>query len=61
MWFLMRMLAADDKICLDHSAVPEFDYWQWVDYWLPVKQVVAFKRTVYETALSELEPLLQRI
>ena len=60
MWFLMRMLAADDKICLDHSAVPEFDYWQWVDYWLPVKQVVAFKRTVYETALSELQPLLQR-
>ena len=58
-WFLMRMLVADDQICLDHSDAPEFDYWQWVDYWLPPRQVVRFKRTVYQQALSELEPLLE--
>ena len=57
-WFLMRMLAEDGQISLDHSPSPEFDRWQWVDYWLPPKKVVSFKRTVYEKALSELEPML---
>lgn len=58
-WFLMRMLAGDSEICLDHSDAPEFDHWQWVDYWLPPRKVVPFKRTVYRLALSELEPLLR--
>ena len=57
-WFLMRMLAEDGQISLDHSPSPEFDRWQWVDYWLPPKKVVSFKRMVYEKALSELEPML---
>jgi len=57
-WFLMRMLAEDSQISLDHSPAPEFDRWQWVDYWLLPQKVVSFKRTVYEKALSELEPML---
>ena len=57
-WFLMKLLASDRAICLDHSDVPEFDQWQWVDYWLPPRKVVSFKRSVYELALSELEPML---
>ena len=60
-WFLMKMLASDHAICLDHSEAPEFDRWQWVDYWLPPRKVVSFKRGVYELALSELEPMLRLV
>ena len=58
MWYLLRMLADDTEVCLDHSEQPEFDEWRWVDYWLPLKQIVPFKRTVYRRALTELEPML---
>lgn len=57
-WFVLRLLADDEAIRLDRSEQPEFDEWRWVDYWLPVKEIVFFKRRVYERALKELEPLL---
>ena len=60
-WFLMKMLASDHAICLDHSEAPEFYRWRWVDYWLPPRKVVSFKRGVYELALSELEPMLRLV
>ena len=60
MWYLLRMLADDTEVCLDHSEQPEFDKWRWVDYWLPLEQIVPFKRTVYRRALTELEPMLVR-
>lgn len=57
-WFLLEMLAGDDQVKLDNCAdePPEFDHWQWVSYWYPVNQVVAFKRDVYRRALKELLP-----
>ncbi len=42
----------------DASDKPEFDGWRWVDYWLPMDEVVDFKREVYRRALTELAPLL---
>jgi putative (di)nucleoside polyphosphate hydrolase len=57
MWFLLQMLADDSDICLDLVDQPEFDQWQWVDYWTPVRQIISFKRDVYRRALTELEPL----
>ena len=57
MWFLLQMLADDSDIRLDLGEKPEFDRWQWVDYWTPVRQIIAFKRNVYRRALTELEPL----
>ena len=57
-WFVLRLLADDDAVRLDLSEQPEFEEWRWVDYWLPVKEIVFFKRRVYERALKELEPLL---
>jgi putative (di)nucleoside polyphosphate hydrolase len=57
-WFVLRLLADDEAIRLDRSEQPEFDEWRWVDYWLPAKEIVFFKRRVYERALKELEPLL---
>ena len=59
LWFLMKLLSSDDLIKLDQSDTPEFDRWKWVDYWLPVKRVIFFKRTVYKTALKELERLIK--
>jgi len=57
-WYLLRLLSADDHVRLDASNHPEFDRWCWVDYWYPLKQVVHFKRWVYRHALEEFAPLL---
>ncbi len=57
-WFLLRLRAADQDVRLDLGDIPEFDGWRWVDYWHPLREVVAFKRDVYRLALEELAPLL---
>lgn len=57
-WYLLKLLGSDDQVCLDVSREPEFEYWKWVDFWYPLKEVVAFKRKVYEETLLEFEPLL---
>jgi putative (di)nucleoside polyphosphate hydrolase len=57
-WFLLRMLGGEDAVRLDRAERPEFDHWQWVDYWYPLRAVVPFKRHVYWRALRELAPLL---
>jgi putative (di)nucleoside polyphosphate hydrolase len=57
-WFVLRLLTEDAAVRLDLTEQPEFDDWRWVDYWQPVKEIVFFKRRVYERALQELEPLL---
>jgi putative (di)nucleoside polyphosphate hydrolase len=58
-WFLLRMLAEDEVVQVDATGKPEFDHWQWVSYWYPIRQVVDFKRDVYRRALTELVPHLQ--
>jgi len=57
-WYVLRLVSGDEAVRLDLSEQPEFDEWRWVDYWLPLKEIVFFKRRVYERALRELEPLL---
>jgi putative (di)nucleoside polyphosphate hydrolase len=57
-WFLLRLVAGENCLQLDATDKPEFDGWRWVDYWHPVKEVVFFKRRVYQLALNELAPLL---
>ena len=59
-WYLLKMLATDDSVSFDYSLTPEFDYWQWVSYWYPLGQVVAFKKDVYRRAMKELAPYLSR-
>ena len=56
-WFLLRLLGDESLLRLDLTDTPEFDLWQWVDFWYPVSHVVAFKREVYERALRYLAPL----
>lgn len=60
-WFLLRMHGADERIALDRGQKPEFDQWQWVSYWYPLGQVVAFKRDVYRRAMKELAPRHSRL
>jgi len=57
-WFMLRMIGADQTVRLDHGHRPEFDDWRWVDYWQPLRDVVPFKREVYDVALHELAPLI---
>lgn len=57
-WYALRLMAADTAVRLDTSEKPEFDGWRWVDYWLPLNEVIDFKREVYRHALQELAPLL---
>lgn len=57
-WFALRLKTHDAAVRLNTSERPEFDGWRWVDYWLPLDEVVEFKREVYRHALQELAPLL---
>ena len=57
-WYLLRFVGSEQDVRLDLSERPEFDCWRWVPYWYPLKQVIFFKRKVYQRALRELEPLL---
>ncbi|RTZ58854.1 MAG: RNA pyrophosphohydrolase [Gammaproteobacteria bacterium] len=57
-WFLLRLICSDSKVNLRRCSRPEFDAWRWTHYWRPLKEIVSFKRDVYRSALTELEPLL---
>lgn len=52
-WFLLQLISDTSKIDLNSSSSPEFDSWQWVSYWYPIRQVIAFKRDVYRSAMQE--------
>ena len=58
-WHFLRLVADESNINLSHSDEPEFDCWEWVDYWTPVKLVIDFKQSVYQQALKELATLLR--
>lgn len=58
LWFLLRLTTGDSSVNLRASDVPEFDGWRWVHHGRPVREVVYFKRSVYEKAMQQLAPLL---
>jgi len=60
LWYLLRLETDDSAIQLDATEKPEFDHWEWVSYWFPLRQIVLFKREVYRQALKELAPYLFR-
>lgn len=60
-WFLLKLVSEEKRIRLDHSIKPEFDGWQWVSYWYPLHQVVAFKKEVYRQMLIEFAPIVMTI
>ena len=58
-WYLLCIRTSDEAIRFDTSSKPEFDAWEWVDFWYPLNQVIRFKRDVYRRALRQLEPKLK--
>lgn len=57
-WFLLKLTGPESAVRFDTTDHPEFDHWQWVSYWYPLRHVVSFKRDVYRRALRELMPLV---
>jgi len=60
-WFLLEFLGKNKDINLKATNHPEFEAWKWNDYWVPLSQVIDFKRGVYKEALKELAPALFRL
>src|SRR5262249_4917158 len=56
-WFLLRLARDDVTFAFDSTDEPEFDQWRWSYYGEPVREVIYFKRPVYQRALIELAPL----
>ena len=59
-WFLLRLQAPESRIDFNRTNSPEFDAWNWVEYWYPLNQIIAFKRHVYRKALEMLFPIVSR-
>ena len=59
-WFLLKLTNQDGAVSLDAGPSPEVDRWQWVSYWYPLEQIVAFKRNVYRRMLKELSVVHSR-
>tara|TARA_Y100001935_G_scaffold184714_1_gene153335 strand:+ start:38846 stop:39346 length:501 start_codon:yes stop_codon:yes gene_type:complete len=57
-WFLLRINCNESEFCFDRFDKPEFDNWKWVNYWTPLKEVIYFKRDVYQYALEELGSII---
>ena len=57
-WYLLRLTGRDNDVSLRATDHPEFDAWRWHDYWVPLENVIDFKREVYRRALIELERFL---
>ena len=59
-WYMLKLITDESNFNLSANAKPEFDRWAWVEYWQPLKEVVFFKRDVYQSAMTELEALINR-
>lgn len=58
-WYLLKLTGRDSDIRLRASTHPEFDAWRWHDYWVPLDNVIEFKRDVYKEALQQLVRYLE--
>ena len=58
-WFLLKFNDNPDLINLDSSSQQEFDSWKWVQPVTTIKQVINFKRNVYEKVINEFSPFIR--
>lgn len=58
-WFLLEFQGRNNDINLQATNHPEFEAWKWNSYWVPLADVIEFKRKVYQEALKELLPLTE--
>ncbi len=52
-WFFLRLIGDQNKINFNATGNPEFDAWEWVNFWYPINSIVDFKQNVYRQALAE--------
>jgi len=58
-WFLLELIGEESAVNLAAGLEnPEFDSWRWVDTRHAIDNIVDFKKTVYQKALSELGQFL---
>lgn len=57
-WFLLQLIAKEEAVNMNATPNPEFDGWRWVNFWYPVRQIVAFKRDVYRRAMKEFSQVI---
>ena len=57
-WYILHLTGNESNVRFDCTNKPEFDNWRWVEYWEPLKDVVYFKRWVYQKAMVELGTML---
>ena len=54
-WALLRFRGDEGRLRFDATdEPPEFDRFRWAEFWDPVREVIFFKRAVYQRALHEL-------
>ncbi|OGT30809.1 MAG: RNA pyrophosphohydrolase [Gammaproteobacteria bacterium RIFCSPHIGHO2_12_FULL_35_23] len=57
-WYLLRLKNDQAEFDFATAELPEFDDYRWVSYWYPLKQVIFFKRKLYQRILHEFAPLV---
>ena len=60
-WYLMRFMGDDSDIRIDQHHTPEFTAWRWADIADLPRDIVAFKRPVYEAVVAEFAPLVRKL
>jgi len=60
-WFLLRLKEDDGVIALDQTLQPEFDQWRWVEYGHPIKEVIFFKKAIYQEVLDYFMPMVESL
>ena len=58
-WFLLKFNDNPSLINLSSSSQQEFDSWKWVQPETAIKQVINFKRNVYEKVINEFTPFIR--
>ncbi|NDH49825.1 MAG: RNA pyrophosphohydrolase [Proteobacteria bacterium] len=53
-WYLLELSNQKATPDLAIADVPEFDRYEWIDYWEPANRVISFKQNVYKHALKHL-------
>ena len=57
-WFLLELTGKNIDIDINATNHPEFEAWRWNNYWVPLRDVIEFKRDVYKKVLLEFAPSL---
>ena len=57
LWFLFRFEGSDADVSIEGDH-PEFREWAWLDVGSLPAKIVPFKREIYETVVSEFQPLI---